>query len=130
MLSVSNKCKLSCCKSFTYCLRAATKERHKSAVVRQCQSLKYVNNVSCVDQLCSVKLALNVPDVAQNLPVGARLNQFGKLGKPWGARPKVVQLLKEGHTLPFQARPNLTYQQSAAMYIPTGTFNWWRHCNS
>ena len=45
------------------------------AIVR-CQSLKYVNNVSCVDQLCSLKLAPNVPNAAQNLPVGVRLNQF------------------------------------------------------
>ena len=38
-----------------------------------------------VDQLCSVKLAPNVPNVVQDLPVGARLNQFwetwGTLGK-------------------------------------------------
>ena len=26
------------------------------AIARQCQSLKYVNNISCVDQLCSVNL--------------------------------------------------------------------------
>ena len=45
-------------------------------IVRQHQSLKYVNNVSCVDQLCSVKLAPNIPNVAQNLPVMAKLNQF------------------------------------------------------
>ena len=72
------------------------------AIVRQCQSLKYVNNVICVDQLCSVKLA---PNVAQNQPVGARLNQFWE---DLEAGPKVVQMLKEGYTLPFQTRPNLT----------------------
>ena len=43
-----------------------------------------MNNVSFVDQLCSVKHVQNVQNVAQDLPVGARLNQFEKLVKPWG----------------------------------------------
>ena len=73
--------------------------------VRQRQSLKYVNNVSCVDQLCSVKLA---PNDAQNLPVGARLNQLLETWEALGAGSKVLQMLKEGYTLPFQTRPNLT----------------------
>ena len=38
------------------------------AVVRRL-SLKYVNNVSCVNQLCSVKHVPNVRTVAQDLPV-------------------------------------------------------------
>ena len=74
--------------------------------VNCCQLLKYVNNVSCVDQLCFVKLAPNVPNVAQNLPVGARLNQFWETCKALRAGPKVVQMLKERYTLPFQ--PNQT----------------------
>ena len=78
------------------------------ATVKQNQKLKYVNNVYCVDQLCSVKLAPNVPNVVQNLPVGARLNQFWETWETLGAGPKVVQMLKEGYTLPFQTRPNLT----------------------
>ena len=76
------------------------------AVVRR-RSLKYVNNVSCVDQLCSVKHVPNVQTVAKDLPVGARLNQFCEIWEALGARPKVLQMLKEG-TLPFQSRPNLT----------------------
>ena len=35
-LSDSNKCKFRCCKSCTYCKRAATKERHKSGCCEQC----------------------------------------------------------------------------------------------
>ena len=54
------------------------------AVIRQCQPLKYVNNVSCIDQLCSVKNTPNVQTVAQDLPVGARLHQFSQLGNFWG----------------------------------------------
>ena len=79
-----------------------------SAIVRQRQSLKYVNNVSCVDQLCSVKGSPNALNVAQNLPVGARLNQFWKTWEALGAGPKVLTVSKEGYILPFQTRPNLT----------------------
>ena len=72
------------------------------------QKLKCVNNVSCVDQLCSVKLAQNVPLIVQNLTIGARINQFWDTSEILGAGPKVIQMLKEGYTLPFQTRPNLT----------------------
>ena len=72
-------------------------------IVRR-QSLKYVNNVSCVDQLCSIKLVPNIPNVAQNLPVGARLKQVWETWEALGARPKVVQMLKDCYTLPFQTR--------------------------
>ena len=74
------------------------------AVVR-CQSLKYVNNVSCVDQLCSVKHVPNVQTVVKDLPVGARLNKFLETWEALGAGPKVIQVLKEGYTPPL---PNLT----------------------
>ena len=77
------------------------------AIIRR-QSLKYVNNISCVDQLFSNKLASDVPNVEENMPVGARLNQFWETWEALGAGPKVVQMLKEGYTLPFLTRPNLT----------------------
>ena len=62
-------------------------------IVSQNQKLKYVNNVSCVDQLFSVKLAPNVPNVAQNLPVGASLSQLWETWEALGAGPKLVQIL-------------------------------------
>ena len=37
--------------------------------------IKYVNNVSCVDHLSSVKCVTNVPTVTPGLPVGVRLDQ-------------------------------------------------------
>ena len=77
------------------------------AAVRQHQLLKYLNNVSRVNQLCSVKHVPNVQTV-KDLPVGARLNQFWETWEALRARPKVVQMLKEGYTLPFQTRSNLT----------------------
>ena len=55
-----------------------------------------------------MKLAPNVPNVAQNLPVGTRWGQFWKIWESLGAGPKVVQVLKEGYTLHFQTRPKLT----------------------
>ena len=102
------------------------------ATVKQNQQLNFVNNVSCVDQLCSVKLAPNVPLVVQNLPVGARLSQFWKTWETLWAVLKVVQMLKEGYILPF--KPYLILpghgQSSATMYILTGTSAWQRHCIS
>ena len=72
------------------------------------QSLKPVNNASCVDPLCSVNSVPNVEPVVQNLPVGARLTHFWEVWADLGAGPKVLQMLKEDYTLPFQTRPNLT----------------------
>ena len=100
-------CKLSCCKSCTYCKRPVTKERHKFGCCKTSVS-KYVNNVSWVDQLYSFKHVPNVQTVAQDLPVETRLNQFWETWEALETGPKVLQILKEGYTLPFQTRPNLT----------------------
>ena len=62
----------------------------------------------CVNQLCSVNIVPNVQTVDKNLPVGARLNLFGVTWEALGNGPKVLQILREGYTLPFQTRPNLT----------------------
>ena len=70
--------------------------------------LKYVKSVSCVTQLSCVKPVTNVKNVASNLPVGARLQDFWQTWLDLGAGPKVVQILKEGYTLPFGIRPKLT----------------------
>ena len=55
----------------------------------------------------SVKPVTNVQNVASNLPVGARLQNFWQMWMDLGAGPKVVQMLKEGYTLPFQTWSNL-----------------------
>ena len=72
------------------------------------EKLKYVKGASCVTQLSSVKPVTNVPIVVTNLPVGARLQNFWKTWLDLGAGPKVVQILREGYTLPFRIRPKLT----------------------
>ena len=69
--------------------------------------LKSVKSVSCVTQLSCVNPVTNVPNAAPNLAVGARLQNFWKTWLDLGAGPKVVQILKEGYTLPFQTRPKL-----------------------
>ena len=70
--------------------------------------LKPVKSVSCVTPLSYVNPVLNAPNVVTNLPVGARLQKFWKNWLDLGAGPKVVQILKEGYTLPFRIRPNLS----------------------
>ena len=66
-----------------------------------------MKSVSCVTQLSCVNPVTNVPNAAPNLAVGARLQNFWKTWLDLGAGPKVVQILKEGYTLPFQTRPKL-----------------------
>ena len=70
--------------------------------------LKPVKSVSCVIPLSYVNPVLNAPNVVTNLPVGARLQKFWKSWLDLGAGPKVVQILKEGYTLRFRIRPNLS----------------------
>ena len=70
--------------------------------------LKSVKSVSCVTQLSCVQPVTNVKNAAQNLPVGARLQNFWQNWLDLGAGPKVVQIRKEGYTLPFRIRPKLT----------------------
>ena len=105
------KCKLSCCQSCSYCPRALTK-KELSPGVADCyqiqEKLKYVKGASCVTQLPCVKPVTNIPSVVTNLPVGARLQNFWKTWLDLGAGPKVVQILREGYTLPFRIRPKLT----------------------
>ena len=67
----------------------------------------YVKSVSCVTQLSCVKPVTNVKNAAQNLPVGARLQNYWQTWLDLGASPKVVQIPKVGYTLLFQIRPNL-----------------------
>ena len=70
--------------------------------------LNSVKGVSCVTQLSCVNPVTNVPNAAQNLPVGARLQNFWQTWLDLGAGPKIVQILREGYTLPFRIRPHLT----------------------
>ena len=71
-------------------------------------TLKSAKGVSCVTQLSCAQPVTNVKNVVSNLPVGARLQNFWQTWLDLSAGPKIVQILKEGYTLPFRIRPNLT----------------------
>ena len=79
-----------------------------SGVMKKDCTLKYVKGVSSVTQLSCVQPVTNVPLAVQNLPVGARLQTFWQTWLKMGAGSKIVQILREGYTLPFRIRPNLT----------------------
>ena len=79
-----------------------------SAVNLKGCTLKHVKGASSVIQLPCVQSVTNVPLVVKNLPVGARLQSFWQTWLERGAGPKIVQILREGYTLPFRIRPNLT----------------------
>ena len=64
--------------------------------------------LACVIPLSYVNIVRNAPNVVSNLPVGARLQNFWEKWLDLGAGPKVVQILREGYTLPFRTRPNLS----------------------
>ena len=72
------------------------------------EKVKSVKGASCVTQLSCATPVTNVPIVVTNLPVGARLQHFWETWLDLGAGPKVVQILREGYTLPFRIRPKLT----------------------
>ena len=72
--------------------------------------LKSVKSVSCVILLSCVQPATSVKHAASDLPVGARLQNFWQTWLDLGAGPKIVQILREGYTLPFWTRPNLTVE--------------------
>ena len=79
-----------------------------SVVMSKDCTLKLVKGASSVIQLPCVQPVTNVPLAVQNLPVGSRLQNFWQTWLKMGAGPKIVQILKEGYTLPFWIRSNLT----------------------
>ena len=89
-------------------------------------TLKSVKGVSCVIPLSHVNPVINAPNVVTNLPVGARLQNFWEKWLDLGAGPRVVQVLKEGYTLPFRIRPNLSRFPTVISYYGN-PHNCWRH---
>ena len=86
-------------------------KQKKGVIPFCCQNyteIKYVKDVSCVGHLSSANLVTNVQTVAIDPPLVARLHQFGDKWEALGSSPKVVTTLREGYTLPFRFRPNLT----------------------
>ena len=91
--------------------------------------IKYVKDVSCVGHLSSANIVTNAPTVAINPPVGARLHQFWEKWEALGSSPKVVTALREGYTLPFRFRPNLTRSPTViTMSTHKDSPIFWRYC--
>ena len=57
-------------------IKGQPQKKGASPVIVHYQRLKYVKDVSFVDQLSSVQPVINVQTPVQDLPVGARLHQF------------------------------------------------------
>ena len=94
--------------------------------------IKYVKDVSCVGHLSSANFVTNVPTVAIDPPVGARLHEFWEKWEALGLSPKVVTTLREGYTLPFRLRHNLTRSLTVISnyHNPSRQPTFWRHCIS
>ena len=74
-----------------------------------CQTeIKHVKSASFVSPCRSVLPVLNVHSVAENPPVGGRLQRFWEMWLSLGSNPRVVSILKDGYNLPFKMRPPLT----------------------
>ena len=98
-------CKFLCCKC-SFCYRVAAKKRCKSKLLSQLHRNKICERCFLCRSLELCKS--NVPTAAIDLPVGARLHQVWEKWEALGVSPKVVTTHREGYTLPFQFRPNLT----------------------
>ena len=88
--------------------RHLQKKGKRKADIVQHQSLKYEKNVSCIDHLSFVQNVTNVPVIALDRHVGARLHKFWKIWEALGASSTVITIVREGYILPFQIRPNQT----------------------
>ena len=66
--------------------------------------LKHVGGVSSVSQSASVTNVRDAPAVVTSPPVGGRLQVFWQTWASMGASPRVVSILKNGYTLPFQTK--------------------------
>ena len=83
--------------------------------------IKHVNDVSCVGHLSSANTVTNVPTVAINPPVGARLQQFWEKWEALGSSPKVVTIQREGYSLPFRFQSNQVTNGHKQLCQPTKT---------
>ena len=67
-----------------------------------------MKDVSYTNHLSFVQNVKNIPIVAPDLPVGARLHHFWEIRAALVASPKVITVLREGYSLPFRIWLNLT----------------------
>ena len=89
------------------CKRAASKERHnsgccKTSVIKICEQCFLCRSIVFC-QTCT-----KCPKCCTNSACMGQTEPFWETQEASRARPKVLQILKEGYTLPFQTRPNMT----------------------
>ena len=114
-------CKFKCCTFCSYCIRAFAKERSKSQVSRLFFSPEKLQNKICERYfLCHSVVFCQTCNKCQKCCLkstcrGQTSKFLADLAKPG---PKIVRILKEGYTLPFQNRPNLTrYPSVISCYV-------------
>ena len=104
----SVKCKAKCWKFCSYCARAFSKERNKSRGSRLLLKEKQIKVCEKCFLYHSIVLCQLCNKCSQCCHKSARLQNFWRKWLDLGAGPKVVQILKEGYTLPFRIWPNLS----------------------
>ena len=104
-------CKLFCCKSCSFYARAFVKERCKSwrhSLLSERVQIKICERCFLCNSIVLCKTCNKCQKCCPNLPVMARLQNYWQTWLDLGAGPKVVQILREGYTLPFRIWPKLT----------------------
>ena len=112
-------CKLLCCKSCSFCRSVAAKERRKS---RHCLTSRNEICERCF--LCrSLEFCHKCPNCCSRSTCrGQFASVVGKMGSPGDPSQKVITVLKEGNTLPFQIQPNLIKSSTIISCYPHRNF--------
>ena len=84
------------------------KSRVSSLLFSERLQIKICEKCFLCHSIVLCKTVTNVKNAAPDLPVGTRLQNYWQTWLDLGAGPKVVQILREGYTLPFRIRPKLT----------------------
>ena len=85
--------------------------RKKGVIPNNCHNyteIKYVKDISIVGHLSSVNLVKKYPNCCHRSTSRGKATQFWEKWESLEASLKVVTVLREGYTLPFRFRPNLT----------------------
>ena len=100
-------CKLLCCKC-SFCQRVAAKERRKSQLLSKLQRNKICERCFLCRSLEFCKSCHKCPNCCYKSTYRVKVTSvLGEVGSS-GFESKVVTILREGYTLPFRFRPNLT----------------------
>ena len=100
----SNSCKFKCCSTCTFCSRAAAKERRKSCYCTAKSVIKICEQSFLCRSIVFCKTCIECPKCCNKSACRGQTEPFLE---NLGAGRKVIQMLKDRYTLPFQIRPNL-----------------------